>query len=650
MLKTWAYSTCFITGIASSLYCDLPQPSRATVRHIESKGIGYNQGYTSLDLFLSPSDPFNCRWVPFLDLRGHLFDNGDPAANAGVGLRYLMSDWIFGVNGYYDYRQTRHHHVYNQGSFGIEVMNACWGVDLRANGYIPFGDREGSLFNPEFGKFEDHFMLLRFKQDIAMRGGNVEIGYHVPFENPNVDVYFAGGSYYLQGRGRPAVGGQLRFALDLWNYVRLEANASYDRVFKWIGQGQVGLSIPFGGSGCVQCSCNPCTEHVIRNRLAQRVDRFEIIALERSRPLRAAIDPITGNPYVFWFVDGNDPNGNGTFESPFNNLISAENASSANDVIYVFPKNDGAYVNQGITLKDNQKFFGSGIAQSLLTTQGRIRIPRMSLTTPVLENIPFAPGTGLITCGNNNEISGLGVGAIFARTGILAQGIHDLYIHDNQFFMAFNGLGIDVENSTGNILIEENTFNIDVFSRGIQLNGSKPGNFIINGNQFISPTNSPPNDCVGIELGNFPSSRLENFNSLIITNNYFSGQITVFEGSAINGFVAGNGTITLARNLFVKQFANASPPAGAVFFDVLDPLVTFIILDNRWADSLSSSNPSLYILNASNSSDTCVSFSGNVSDAGYVFDNSNNGIFTLADDGSNIGSETTINTTTGRCN
>lgn len=67
---------------------------------------------------------------PIFDGRAHVFNNGQPAVNAGVGARYLTSSWVYGVNTYYDYRKTTHDH-YNQCALGLEAMSERW--DLRLN-------------------------------------------------------------------------------------------------------------------------------------------------------------------------------------------------------------------------------------------------------------------------------------------------------------------------------------------------------------------------------------------------------------------------------------------------------------------------------------------------------------------------------------
>ena len=97
---------------------------RLTARHIEANGVGYNQGYTTLEGFFSSPNLERKDWVPFLDLRGHVFNNGKWAANAGVGARYLDDTRVWGGNIYYDYRNTTHQH-YNQVALGVELWVKC---------------------------------------------------------------------------------------------------------------------------------------------------------------------------------------------------------------------------------------------------------------------------------------------------------------------------------------------------------------------------------------------------------------------------------------------------------------------------------------------------------------------------------------------
>ena len=116
-----------------------PRPELIRLRHIESKGLGYNKGYSSLDAFLT-YPKWSGDFLPFVDLRGHVFNDGKTAANAGWGFRYLSEPKkrVFGLNFYYDYRDASKK-SYRQVSAGLEALGITW--DFRMNGYLPVGGK-----------------------------------------------------------------------------------------------------------------------------------------------------------------------------------------------------------------------------------------------------------------------------------------------------------------------------------------------------------------------------------------------------------------------------------------------------------------------------------------------------------------------------
>ena len=130
-----SFSKCFAASPEEENCPDGKQHYRATIRHIESGGIGYEDGYTTLEAFLA-SDPSQWKVTPFLDARGHIFDNGKWAANAGVGLRALWGNRAYGINTYYDYRNTGRFNS-NQIGAGLETLGELF--DFRINGYLPVG-------------------------------------------------------------------------------------------------------------------------------------------------------------------------------------------------------------------------------------------------------------------------------------------------------------------------------------------------------------------------------------------------------------------------------------------------------------------------------------------------------------------------------
>ncbi len=433
--------------------CDITvMPDRITARHIESQGIGYNQGYTTIEGFFAQPNGVNSSFVPFLDLRGHVFNDGKLAANAGIGLRHLSS-MVWGFNAYYDYRKTKRQN-YNQVALGLEALGEIW--DFRLNGYCPIGRTKSHFYHAKFHAFKQHHMILSLKREFAMAGTNAEIGAHFR-AGQYVDLYAAAGPYYFVGEGKNAIGGQGRLYSKICDYLGLEVRGSYDNLFKGIIQGELSVIIPFGGKKTVAPRQNMVCkrDRALRQRAYQRVDRQEIVVVDRKRKNRVAINPVTGQPWFFWFVD-NTSHSLGTFESPFPTLALAQKASSPNDVIYVFP-GDGTTtgMSSGITLQNNQKLFGSGFEQILLTTEGKIKIPAQSSTSPLLTNTAGSGNVVILSSGN--EVSGLNLKASLAAANLIfgGGGIGDLFIHNNVLSGAVSYSGIQVTGS-GSLIITDN--------------------------------------------------------------------------------------------------------------------------------------------------------------------------------------------------
>lgn len=445
-----------ISAFAREVPQEGPQPIRVSARHIEGGGIGYNEGYTTLEAFFSPVKPFRDAWVPFLDLRGHLFNNGRPAANAGVGFRYMSCHRIWGGNAYYDYRRTNRQH-YNQVAAGFESLGRVW--DFRINGYLPVGKKTSSFWGSHFDHFHKHFAFVKGKKEFALKGVNAEAAAHIQVVK-NVDFTVGMGPYYLAGHGEAAWGGQARVGLDLFRYCKLEGFASYDSIFKWTGQGQLRISAPFGGKRKIQRKgCPPSTTLAMRS--VQPVERFEIIPVDRKKSLTKAIDPSTGKPYFFWFVD-NTSHSQGTFESPFPTLIAAQDASRSGDVIYVFP-GDGTSqgLDAGIVLKNHQYLFGAGISHRLPTTTGGMLIPAQAIAWP---SLTAAIGSPVVTVANNNTISGFqiaadGNGAINGSycIGSSSAATKNLSVTSNILTANHGAAGILPNQPSGKVTISNNT-------------------------------------------------------------------------------------------------------------------------------------------------------------------------------------------------
>ena len=539
------------------------QPVRITARHIEANGVGYDQGYTTVEGFFTPVHPFGKweQWVPFLDLRGHVFNNGKMAANAGLGCRYIASSTVFGVNAYYDYRNTKRQH-YNQVSAGLEALGKIW--DFRINGYLPVGWKNSPFFNTKFDRFKGHSIYLSRKRDFALKSANAEVGLHVDHFK-DAPLYFAAGPYYLTGNGKTSWGGSLRAAVDLFDYVRLEGNTSYDSLFQWIGQGQISVNLPLGPKRKVKknnhSSCGKAL--ALSTRALQRVDRMEIIPIDRQRISEKAIDPATGQPWVVWFVD-NTSSSNGTFESPFPTLLQAQNASSPNQIIYVFP-GDGTSkgMNAGITLQNGQLFFGAGVEHPIPTTLGTITIPIMASSAPNITNL----AGNVVSLANNNTVSGFTITAMLnGANGISGNGISNFNADSNTFLSA-SGMttnGISLVNPSGQVLVSNNVFSgfsgIDHSLNGngilLELNAGETLNeFNVQGNSFISisnPSNGPGGNGI----------RIDNSGGVLNTLSFSENLFNVFNVGTVGIFINTNsnamtGDVNFSDNSF-NNFNNAT--------------------------------------------------------------------------------------------
>jgi hypothetical protein len=512
------------------------RPYRFDVKHIEAKGLGYNQGYTSIDGFFTGKEG---GWIPFLDLRAHVFNNGKWAANAGIGTRYVINPCksMVGINAYYDYRHTKHG-SYNQVGAGLEGYYDHF--EVRVNGYLPVGEKRHVITSTtnslEFKEFEGHYAHytknLDQKVEGAMKGFTSEVGSHIAGDMKNYDLYFGIGPYYFDvGSGDHMWGGKARLKAEVTKYLFLEISDSYDHVFHNRFQGTVTLSIPFGGKKCYRNGpCQSRNKEMVDNIMDWRgvlpVERQEIIVVEKFKKKKAidpiAYDPVTGVPIYFVFVNNTNTaaSPDGSFENPAQNLSngdglpSAQSLASTNNVIYVFPGDGTAtHMKAGMALNFNgMRLLGSGISNSFNTTDGVLVIPPQSAAFPRIEGQPNSTNAVLFAA-NGVEISGFYIGP-----------------NDNNAVGTSNTAGIRTNTSFTDVTITNNVIYNGM--HGIALNdtaGSASGNIIITNN--LCSMQSSPNGTAGngILLGNIGNS------NTVVNNNSITLGLTTGANAPTNG-------------------------------------------------------------------------------------------------------------------
>ncbi len=559
---------------------DGKQLYRTSIRHIESGGVGYDDGYTTLEGFFA-SDPSRREATHFFDVRGHVFDNGQWAGNIGVGLRALVKARVYGINCYYDYRNTDRLGS-SQIGVGLETLGEFF--DFRINSYLPFGSKISDPYDAVFASFSEHFALISAKYYSAMGGADAEFGFHLGrFESS--DFYAGIGPYYFVGNIDPsAFGVRARISSTFNDIVTLEISNSYDRTFGNNFQGSISFNFAFGPHSKVKKQQGHTCRwaNTLNDRMLQPVHRQEVIVINKTSRTDVAIDPTTGLPYYFVFVN-NTSSSNGTYESPYPTLVQAQDNSSVNDIIYVFP-GDGTTtgMNAGIALKANQKFWGSGIAHPLQTTQGNVIIPAQSSTAPIITNLDIDTEGNAITLATNNAISG------FTITSALNDAIY----------------GSDAQDLEVSSCLFENTT-----TYAIEAAFSGDTSISLTNNQFLDNVN-------GVYL------RLNGSSTIVCTDNTFEGQTSIssvpIEISANeNSFSA-----LIKNNLFD---GNTTGGVRFGFDSVVDANINF--LNNTITDNGSGSQSILgssFVIISSGTTESCTitmndnTFSNNESNALYL--------------------------------
>jgi hypothetical protein len=419
----------FAESDVDSACCTTARSIQLEARHTEPRGVGYYEGYTTLEAFLIPAEPLS-DFYPYLDSRTHIFNSGRKAFNTGIGARYECGGRIYGGNIYYDYRSSPEKN-FNQIAFGLETLGVRW--DIYLNGYAVVGDRKSRVYDAQFASFSGNRMFVKQKVHSALSGFDAKVRCHA-LKRAHYDLFFDLSPYYYTGpHAKNVVGVKAAVGGRITDYLFVEANTSYDREYKWLGQGIIGVTYPFGNRNKKKvsgCDCN--TAMVMRDRMVQMPSRQEIIPVKTKKVISTAIDPSTGQPYFFVFVN-NLSHSAGTFESPYPTLAEAEAPNSRpGDMIYVFP-GDGTTngMTAGITLQDRQQLLGSGTVQSVNTTLGQISIPALTTTIPKITNT-LTTNNGVVIAANDNTISGFHFEGSH-KSGIYVDGKSSTNILNNRF-------------------------------------------------------------------------------------------------------------------------------------------------------------------------------------------------------------------------
>lgn len=239
-------------------------PSYSFLKHREHKGVGYDTGYTSVDLMVNLID-FS-QFYPFLNARGHVFNNGRFAANLGVAGRYLSprKDWILGINVFYDYRDTK---LFAGQQLGAGAELFFRSTALRFNSYVPIGvvkRKEGSHIQVALTNLQGEVETSLLKWDsFILRGA--------------VGVYYLAKRTFDDSTFGKTWGTQIKLTSILYEWIELGMETTYDYIFNFTFQGYVALKIPLGNSRL------HFPNDSFLPSLFQPIRRNEIIPIQKTR-------------------------------------------------------------------------------------------------------------------------------------------------------------------------------------------------------------------------------------------------------------------------------------------------------------------------------------------------------------------------------
>jgi hypothetical protein len=507
--------------------CEGAPPSfRFNLTHREGGGIGYTQGYTSLDGFFA----FSCMetFHPFFDVRLHIFNDGRPATNLGFGVRYIPSfdDAVLGINGFFDYRNTKHT-TFEQAGIGFEYLTPKW--EARLNGYFPIFGRN-NLYSLDFYKFEGHQAIFRANHEISFAGYDLSYS-HTLLQRGQCDFSAMIDNYmFFASYNSKAIGGFLKLKSNLSPYFSIETQGSYDSYFKGVMQIQAGFNIPFGKrikTGKKKLSCRK--EIALSRRIAQEVDRFEIIVADHHPIDSVARDIRTNKPLYIVFVDNSNVGGDGTAESPYGFLKTAERNSSVGDMIYVYAgTGSNAQQDAGIILKDQQWLQSAFLPFPVSTAFGRSMVPQFSTTRPLITN---AVGSTVVL-GSGNVISGFTFHS--NTTNISGENFQDLQLANNHMSIS-SSFDVVLVDASGDIVI---TDNLSLGQSGLSLHTTNDVKLTLEGNDFAN---------TGLQNLDIAFSGSSNSTVLIQNRNEFHDSAT---GSLIAALNTSTVSINVANNEF----------------------------------------------------------------------------------------------------
>lgn len=250
----------------------------------------------------------------FLNARGFQDDLSAAEGNWGLAYRTILSnEWIFGVNGFFDYRHTEFDNEFSQGGFGLELLDVNRG--FRFNGYIPDGEVKRADA-ASVARIDGGTIVVLPGLEGSYYGLDIEAERLMWYAGNDVEVWAAAGVFHFDNNGSgfdDITGPRLRSELRMFDLPMLSNDSrlvfagqyEYDDVRGSQATGMVNVRIPFGpGGGRTGRRLSGLARRMVAP-IERDVDIVTNTALGAAEAAKIA-SSTTGNPISgLFFVDGN---------------------------------------------------------------------------------------------------------------------------------------------------------------------------------------------------------------------------------------------------------------------------------------------------------------------------------------------------------
>ncbi len=330
--------------------------------------------------------------------------------NIGLGYRWMnypeysgSSGRMDGVSLWADGTHTDAGNFFPQVGVSYESLGEMW--DVRANGYIPIGDKEqvGAFKATDVIGFEGNSIatLTKATVDKPFYSAEIEIARRLGAER---DAWGFAGPYFVGNDDQDSAG--FRAGLRGYAYpdLLLQVAVSNDDVFKTTATFSVVWFV-----GRTRTDYRPSCG--TPDRFREPVMRNDYVVLSHKTRIGGnALTNPDGTALRIVHVDSNAAaGGDGTFEHPFDMLTDVNGTGSQKGDI-LFAHSTSVFSGESsVILKDNQRLLGegNGLVQTVATLQkGTITIPESSPGARALVRPQINGSTGdAITLANGNEVS-----------------------------------------------------------------------------------------------------------------------------------------------------------------------------------------------------------------------------------------------------